>query len=54
MAIYELSRNQLPAPIIIDEALELARQFSNRESISFINGVLDAIYKQAIGAGSAS
>lgn len=53
MAVYELSLNQLPAPIIIDEALELARQFSNHESISFINGVLDAVYKQAIAAGSA-
>ncbi len=52
MAVYELSLNQLPAPIIIDEALELARQFSNHESISFINGVLDAVYKQAIAAGS--
>jgi transcription antitermination protein NusB len=53
MAVYELGRNQLPAPIIIDEALELARQFSNHESISFINGVLDAVYKQALAAGSA-
>lgn len=54
MAIYELGRNELPAPIIIDEALELARQFSNQESISFINGVLDAVYKQAMGASSNS
>jgi N utilization substance protein B len=54
MAIYELSLGELAAPIIIDEALELARQFSNHESISFINGVLDAVYKQAMGAGSSS
>lgn len=52
MAIYELGLGELAAPIIIDEALELARQFSNHESISFINGVLDAVYKQAMGAGS--
>ena len=50
MAIYELGLGELAAPIIIDEALELARQFSNHESISFINGVLDAVYKQAMGA----
>ena len=37
----------MPAPVIIDEALELARQFSNDESISFINGVLDAVHRQA-------
>src|SRR3954463_12350633 len=39
LAIHELSRNEVPAVIIIDEALELARQFSNQESIPFINGV---------------
>lgn len=53
LAIYELSRAEVPAVIVIDEALELARQFSNQESIAFINGVLDAIHKQAKGAGSA-
>jgi len=52
LAIYELSRAEVPAVVIIDEALELARQFSNQESLSFINGVLDAVYKQAKGAGS--
>jgi transcription antitermination protein NusB len=52
LAIYELSCAQVPAVVIIDEALELARQFSNEESLSFINGVLDAIYKQAKVAGS--
>jgi transcription antitermination protein NusB len=52
LAIYELSCAQVPAVVISDEALELARQFSNEESLSFINGVLDAIYKQAKVAGS--
>jgi transcription antitermination protein NusB len=52
LAIYELRRAEVPAVVIIDEALELARQFSNQESLSFINGVLDAIYKQAKVAGS--
>lgn len=47
LAIYEFSQRVVPPPVIIDEAIELARQFSNDESISFINGVLDAIRKQA-------
>jgi N utilization substance protein B len=51
LAIYELGRNEVPAPIVIDEALELARQFSNDESLSFINGVLDAVYRQTQAAG---
>jgi len=34
-----------PAPIIINESLEIARRFSAPESINFLNGVLDAIAK---------
>ena len=47
LAIYEMSRQDTPAAVVIDEALELARQFSGDESVSFINGVLDAIYKES-------
>lgn len=32
-----------PAPIVIDEALEIARRYSAPESIDFLNAVLDAI-----------
>jgi len=45
MAIYEMSRQETPAAVVIDEALELARQFSGEESVSFINGILDAVHK---------
>jgi N utilization substance protein B len=45
MAIYEMSRDETPAAVVIDEALELARQFSGEESVSFINGILDAVHK---------
>lgn len=51
LAIFELSQNAVPAPVIIDEALELARQFSSDESISFINGVLDAVHRQTLAVG---
>jgi N utilization substance protein B len=46
LAIYEMSRQDTPVAVVIDEALELARQFSGDESVSFINGVLDAIHKE--------
>jgi N utilization substance protein B len=36
---------QTPAPIIINEALEIARKFSSPEAVNFINGVLDSISK---------
>jgi N utilization substance protein B len=45
LAIYEMTEAGTPAPVVIDEALELARQFSGDESVSFINGVLDAVYR---------
>jgi N utilization substance protein B len=45
MAIYEMSRQGTPAAVVIDEALELAKQFSGEESVSFINGILDAVHK---------
>lgn len=51
LAIYELSQQAVPAPVVIDEALELARQFSNDESVPFINGILDAVHRQTKVAG---
>lgn len=43
MAVYEMQFLKTPAPVVIDEAIELARQFSSDESVPFINGVLDAV-----------
>jgi N utilization substance protein B len=34
-----------PKPVIINEALEIARKFSTPESVNFINGVLDSVAK---------
>ena len=43
LAIYEMNEIKTPAAVVIDEALDLARQFSGDESVAFINGVLDAV-----------
>jgi transcription antitermination protein NusB len=32
-----------PKPVVINEALEIARKFSSPESVQFINGVLDSV-----------
>jgi transcription antitermination protein NusB len=37
---------QTPAPIVINEALEIARKFSSPEALNFINGVLDSVAKE--------
>lgn len=35
-----------PIPVIIDEAIELAKKYSTENSGKFVNGVLDSIAKQ--------
>jgi len=39
-----------PRPVIINEALEIARKFSSPESFQFINGVLDSVARDLDGA----
>ncbi len=40
-----LGHHETPRPIVINEALEIARKFSSPESVQFINGVLDSVGK---------
>jgi len=47
MAVAELmAYPATPAPVVINEALELARTFSSEESVKFINGMLDGVRKK--------
>ena len=47
MAVCELLRGaETPPPVVINEALELARTFSTEDAVKFINGVLDGIRKK--------
>ena len=47
LAVYEfLHETDTPSRVIINEALELARTFSNDDSVRFINGILDAIRRR--------
>ena len=52
LAAYEMTRAGTPAAVAIDEALELARKFSNEESVQFVNGVLDAIHRSGLASSS--
>lgn len=46
MALWEmLYHPETPGAVVINEALELARRFASTDSVEFINGVLDAIWK---------
>jgi N utilization substance protein B len=48
MAVCELLRNspETPPPVVINEAMELARTFSTEEAVKFINGMLDGIKRK--------
>jgi N utilization substance protein B len=49
MAIGEMiAYRGTPFPIVINEALEIARRYSAPESINFLNGMLDSIARSLI------
>ena len=48
MAIHEMVDLGTPPPVVIDQAIELARRFSGEESVPFVNGVLDAIRREQL------
>lgn len=41
MALWELKNTVLDVPVVINEALELAKTFAEQDSYKFVNGVLD-------------
>ena len=44
MATYELMfRSDIPKKVSINEAIEIARKFGDKESPAFVNGILDEI-----------
>lgn len=42
-----LSAHDTPAAVILDEAVELAKEFGTPESSAFVNGILDRIARDA-------
>ena len=50
IAAYELTMElHTPASVVIDEAVEMAKRFSEADAPAFVNGVLDAV-KRAVRA----
>jgi|YelNatPaOPRAMG01_1025707.scaffolds.fasta_scaffold01537_16 N utilization substance protein B len=46
IAVFEmLFEKNLAPPIIINEAIEVAKKFSGQEAGVFVNGILDGVYK---------
>jgi N utilization substance protein B len=50
IGVFELLYDQkIPPKVAIAEAIRLARKFGTPESSSFVNAILDALYKASIG-----
>ena len=51
IGVYELLyRPEIPDPVVIDEAIEIAKRYGTKDSPAFINGLLDKIAKNPTSA----
>jgi N utilization substance protein B len=48
VATHELSEGNTPAKVVIDEAVEIAKEFGSDSSPGFVNGVLGTIYEKQL------
>lgn len=46
LGAYELLYESTPAPVVLDEAIELARRFGGAKSPGFVNGILDRLRRE--------
>lgn len=46
LSIFELIyRDDIPSKVSINEAIELAKKYSDKKSSKFVNGILDKVFK---------
>lgn len=50
LAVHELVHGDVPHNVVINEAIELARDFGSDRSPAFVNGVLDAVARELADA----
>lgn len=49
LAIFELKFHpEVPGKVVINEAIELGKKYSTKESAGFLNGILDNVFKQEL------
>jgi len=46
LALYEISQSELDKPIIINEAIKLAKKFGQNASHKFVNAILDKAIRE--------
>ena len=51
MSLHELlHREDIPAEVAIDEAVEAAKELCGADAPGFVNGVLGAVHRERVGA----
>jgi transcription antitermination protein NusB len=53
LAWYEMTSGKVAPKIVVNEAVELAKEFSTDKSPAFVNGLLDKVLKRVEAAPSA-
>ena len=48
LAIFELINEDTPPKVVIDEAVELAKEYGSESSGPFVNGVLGTVYSNLL------
>ena len=52
VALYEMqSREDIPAEVAIDEAIEAAKELCSADAPKFVNGILGAAQRERVGTG---
>jgi N utilization substance protein B len=52
LGMFEMTQMGTPAAVVIDEAIEIAREFGTENSPSFVNGILDKLIPAQPAASS--
>jgi N utilization substance protein B len=54
VALYELrNRDDIPAEVSLDEAVNLTKEYCGADAPGFVNGVLGAVARAGVGGGDA-
>jgi N utilization substance protein B len=54
LATYEMLWENLPPPVAINEAVDLAKRYGHENSGAFVNGILDKIKREVAARAAAT
>ena len=54
LAIFEMHHVGTPSPVVINEAVELAKEFGAENSAGFVNGIVDRLSPEILNRASVS